>query len=526
MEKVIHFTRLNTILLLILLSFSAEAVLATEHIKPIPDRANNKATSERNTTSQAKGLIMLDYAVIPVPGFKSLDLHGIHLLHQMNSWFYLGLGLHAPLLYGNSGGFMVFDATAHVQRTIFGNSLVNAGISLGGGGGGPTPQQSIQVAGTGGFIKGYIGLGYNFRNFSVGVNYARYKFINSRINSSRLAAFIQKPLSNSVGSYANSGTTIAYNPSLSESGEDNIITLELNNIFQIKPKGTHKKTINSLSIQFSHFLTKNYYLFFLGEAGYYGLPIYNHILAGMGHKFFVSPRISISGQIGVGSGGYSPDRIDTGPGLLVYPKLSVEYLLNNKYGLSLSGGYLLAPMGTSNNFTLGAAINIYLSTKEKNLREPNTAKHLVYRGFRINVFQQTEFDVRVGDIRHPNIKMLSSQFDYIVNDHWYIPVQISFAYTAYFGGPGYGEMLAGLGIQTKYSTTDRFQSFFQILIGGGAHGVLLKPSVGFNYGLSDDLALYGQLAKTISLNAPAHKRFRASSIGIGLTYRFSSLSML
>ncbi|GAV19834.1 hypothetical protein MMIC_P0792 [Mariprofundus micogutta] len=489
-----------------------------------PDAVNNQPTSENTALSEAKGLIMLDYSVIPVPGFKSLDLHGIHFLHQMNDWLYLGLGLHAPLFHGNSGGFMVFDATAHAQRRILGNSFINAGVSFGGGGGGPTPQLSKQVSGTGGFIKAYMGLGYDFRSFSVGANYAHYKFINSRINSSQLNLFIQKPLSYSIGSYANSGNEIEYDPSLSESGGDNMITLELNNIFQIKPKGTHKNTINSLSLQFSHFLTDNYYLFILGEAGYYGLPIYNHILGGVGYKLPVSPRISIFGQIGVGSGGYSPDRIDTGPGLLVYPKFSLEYLLNNNYGLSLSGGYLVAPMGTSKNFTVGLAMNIYQSTKERMQSNSSAEKNLVYQGFRVNVFQQTEFNVQIGSRKHPNIKMLSGQFDYIVNDYWYIPAQVSFAYTAYNGGPGYGEILTGLGIQSKYSTTNPFQGFLQVLLGGGAHGVLLKPSVGFNYGLTDHLALYGQVAKTLSIKAPVNKRFRASSAGLGLTYRFSSLN--
>ncbi|ATX81112.1 hypothetical protein Ga0123462_0236 [Mariprofundus ferrinatatus] len=473
---------------------------------------------------------MLDYAVIPVPGFKSVDLHGIHLLHQMNSWLYLGLGLHAPLLHGNYGGFMVFDVTAHAQQALIGNSFVNAGISLGGGGGGPSIRRSAELTGTGGFIKGYMGIGYDFRNFSVGVNYAHYQFKNSRINSSQLNMFVQKKLSYSIGSYAASGTKTEHDPSHLEEGGENMLTIELNNIFQIKPKGSYTKPINSLSLQFSHFLTNNHYVFFAAEGGYYGMPLYNHILGGVGYRHSVSPRVSLYGQIGVGSGGYSPDRIDTGPGLLVHPKFSIEYFLNNNYGLSLSSGYLFAPKGSSNNFTLGAAINFHLSNKGSGNRSPDAKQNLLYSGIRIHVFQQTEFGVRIGNIRHPDLKMLSTQFDYLLNENWYIPTQVSFAYNSYFGTPGYGEALTGLGIQTGYSTTNSLQGFFQVLIGASAEGVVLKPSVGLNYELSDHYALYGQLAKTISLEKinlyPDRKRFRASSVGIGLTYRFSTLSAL
>ena len=52
----------------------------------------------------------------------------------------------------------------------------------------------------------------------------------------------------------------------------------------------------------------------------------------------VAPRVNLYGQLGFGSGGYAPEKIDTGPGLLVYPKVSAEYLLNKNFGVALSAG--------------------------------------------------------------------------------------------------------------------------------------------------------------------------------------------
>jgi hypothetical protein len=205
----------------------------------------------------------------------------------------------------------------------------------------------------------------------------------------------------------------------------------------------------------------------------------------------------------------------------------VEYLLSNNLGLSLSGGYLVAPKGTSRNFTLGAAMNYHLSTKHKNHREFNTAEDRVYSGFRFNVFPQTGFDVHVGENSHDNVNMLSIQFDYLVNDHWYFATQASVAYNDFLDYPGYGEILTGFGIQNKFSTTNSYQNFFQILIGANVHGILIKPSIGINYSLSENLALYGQLGKTMSVNKfnlyPDDKQFRSYTIGLGLTYRFSLL---
>lgn len=471
--------------------------------------------SDDQALSTAKGLIMLDYEVIPVPGNPSIDLLGFHYLHQLNPWLYLGLGLHAPLVYGDYGGFMVVDATIHAQHRLFGHTFVDGGLSFGGGGGGSSIQQSKALSGNGGFIKGYAGLGYDFRGFTVGVNYSRLRFSHALIDHSQFDVFVQRPINYTIGRYADAGEPIAYQDGLSESGED-IISLELNNMFRLKPKGSNRKTIHLLALQFSHFVTRHGYLFFEAEAGYKGLPLYNQALGGIGYRLALSPRINLYGQVGAGSGGYAPTVIDTGPGLLVYPKLSLEYLWNNKVGLSVSGGYLFAPKGSSRNYTLGAAVNYHLAGIGDDLQGSNSATDLVLRGFRVDIFHQTEFGVRAKGKKLADINMLSAQFDYLMDAHWYVPLQASVSYRSVLGYPGYGEMYTGLGVQTGFSATSRFQNYFQILVGAGPLGIALKPSLGFTYGLSDHYALYGQLSEAFS-----EKRFRAYGVGLGLSYRFS-----
>ena len=514
-------------LLLILISVFAESTFASQQTltasEPVLDEIKNETTLEPSPLSKAKGLIMLDYEVIPIPGNK-IDLLGLHYLHQLNNWLYLGVGVHAPLVQGNYGGFMAFDTTIHAQRKIYGDLFVDAGASFGGGGGGSTVNQSRQLSGTGGFIKSYAGVGYEFNGFSAGLNYNNFRFKNSLINHSQVSLFVQKPVSYMIGSYANSNNTIGADWDSEEPGE-NILTLGLNNIFQIKPQGLSRKTINALSLQFSHFLTENHYLFFAADIGYSGIPLYNQVLGGAGYKFSVSPYVNIYSQVGVGSGGYAPAEIDTGPGVLVYPKLSLEYMLNSELGLSLSGGYLFAPRGSSKNFTLGAAINYHTFSKESHPDSFSSVDNRDFRRIRFNLSQQTEFDVQVGNNRHGNINILSIQLDYVLDDLWYIPVQANVAFNEFLGYPGYGQMLAGLGIQTQFSTTKRFQGFMQILAGADVHGMVLKPSFGLNYSLSDHLALYGQLGKTISLDKmnlyPKSLRLSSYSAGLGFTYRFS-----
>jgi hypothetical protein len=136
------------------------------------------------------------------------------------------------------------------------------------------------------------------------------------------------------------------------------------------------------------------------------------------------------------------------------------------------------------------------------------------------VLQQTAFNVRDRDVTGGRINMLSAQLDAIVSDHVYIPIQGAVAYEAYRDYPGYGELVAGVGIQSQYDKGDRLQFFGQLLGGTNAHGPIVKAGIGMNLGLSDRLAIYASAGKTVA--APSNKTdFRSDNVGLGMTYRFS-----
>ncbi|MHC3995616.1 hypothetical protein ACXWTF_12395 [Thiomicrolovo sp. ZZH C-3] len=506
-------------LLAVLLLPQATLIASEQPTQPLADPDGARYAEHEPHTEH--GLIVADYQVIPLTDSGTIDLFGMRYLQQLNSWLYFGVGFHAPLVEGDYGGFMTLDATLHAQYRIYEGLFIDAGATLGGGGGGSSIAQSKELSGTGGFGIGYIGVGYAFENgFSAGVNYARIKFQDSQIDSSQVNFFIEKSVDYSAGAYADAGKLVPDIYALLSSHE-NILTFEMNNLFQIDPKGTNHKTINTIALQFSHFLDEANYLFIEAEIGYKGLPLYNQVLPGAGHRFALTPRLNLYGQVGVGSGGYSPDLIDTGSGLLVYPKASLEYLLGDTVGLALSGGYLAAPTGTSKNYTVGATLNYHLSTG----RQHTKASASRYKGFRLSLFPQTELNVKVAHADHHDVNMLSAQLDALLHENWYFATQVSVAYNDFRGYPGYGEILAGFGVQNHYTPSTRFQSFFQLLLGTNVDGVVFKPSVGTSYSLSDRFALYAQVGQIVSVNISdlyhEERPFSATSVGAGLTYRFS-----
>ena len=497
--------------------------------------ANPDATSNRKEAANAaqpadvnltrtEGMVMLDYQVIRVPDNASIDLMGFHFMNRMNDWLYLGVGGYAPLVKGEYGGFMAFDVTAYAQRKIAGNLFVDGGVSMGGGGGGKSMQQSKLLSGRGGFVKGSLGFGYDFKDFSTGANVSRMKFSQSAIDETQLNIFLQVPFSYASGPYASSGDRfmLASLPSgrdVADGAGENMLTVGLDNYAQIDPVGSNKGAINVADLQFSHFMTKGSYWHFSLGAGYHGLPLYNQVLGGVGYRAAISAHVNLYAELGIGSGGYATDTIDTGSGLLVYPKLSAEYLLDRNFGLALSAGDLLAPNGSSKNHTFGAALNYHIRSGDAGASDLDEG---VYRGFRVSLLQEIEFNVKFRGKTRDKIDLLALQVDQIVSDHVYIPVQGGVAYSPYLGFPGYGELAAGVGVQNKYSMGDRFRFFGQVLVGTNVHGLIVKPGVGLNYGLSDHLALYGAVGQTIGVTKD---KFSAAYAGLGVTYRFSVPSL-
>ncbi|RQP21424.1 porin family protein [Piscinibacter terrae] len=476
----------------------------------------------------ASGVVMLDYQAIKVEGYPSIDLVGFHVLNKFNDWLSVGVGGHAPLFKGDYGGFMAFDATVHAERRLFGNLSAAAGLSLGGGGGGKNVEQSKIISGSGGFTKGYVGLGYRFSDLSVGLTYSRIRFTGSVIDGSQFGLYVQAPFSYAVGPYEDAGRSVSASPASGAAASDpsvnNTVSFGLDNIIQIHPKGTSKQVVNLVDAQYNHFVTPHTYLLFGGSVGYHGLAGYNQVFGGVGYRQVHTSRLSSNVQLAVGSGGYAPEKIDTGPGLLIYPKLSTEYRFSDTFGLALSAGYLYAPRGSSRNVTLGASL-VYHGTPNGGSPGDSPAREMSYRGHRFHTFLQTGFNTQVGDRDQGKLKLLSVQIDNLLRDNLYIPIQGSIAYGPYLGYPGYGEVLTGLGVQSRYSPGDTFQTFAQVLVGTNIHGLIARPSVGVNLGLSDRFALYGQVGGAVSLDSlgvyPKKYKFRSTSIGVGVSYRFS-----
>jgi hypothetical protein len=486
--------------------------------------------SEAPALRSSEAMIMLDYQVLRVKGDAPIDLMGFHAFYKVTDWLYLGAGVSAPMFKGAYGGFTASDIAAHAKQRLTPQIFATAGLSAGGGGGGRNVENSKTLSGTGGFVKAYVGLGYDFGAVSLGVNVARMKFSGSAIDSTQANVFLEVPYTYVTGPFSSHGQRLSTDDARRaiETSSEHMLTMTFDNYKQRNPEGTFKGAFNIVDLQYAQFFAADSYWFADLGVGYRGLPLSNQVLGGVGRRVRVSQRVTLYGQLGIGSGLYAPEIINTNSGLLVYPKVSMEYGLTKDLGLSLSVGYLVAPNGSSKNQSFGIALTRHLGVGDGSYTGGNSNSNssrdsdsgLTYRAFRVSTFHETDFGIRYRNLDRGQVRMIGIQADAIVNDHWYIPLQVAVAYSAYLGYPGYGELLAGIGLQSRLERQDRWQAFGQLMAGTNVHGLALKGSAGVRYLLNDRVALSINAGHIVAKSASGN-RFAANSIGFGLDYSFS-----
>ncbi|NOR61230.1 MAG: hypothetical protein GQ535_01900 [Rhodobacteraceae bacterium] len=465
------------------------------------------------------GLFILDYQNIQLPDNEEIDLIGYHILSPINDWAYFGLGGYAPFLKGEYGGFMAFGVLAHAQINLTGNIFATAGLSFGGGGGGKSITESVELSGSGGFAKGYLGLGYALEKISFGVNISHMEFFNSAINNTQINVFLQKSFTYDIGAYGRSGSSFSGLPPSRGGEHGSMVSFGQDNYLQINPVGAYKGVINAVDIQYSKFMSAHSYWYYALGVGYKGLPIYNQVIVGMGARFALSERVHVFGQLGLGSGGYAPSQIDTGSGLLLYPKLSAEYMVSHNLGVALTSGYAFALDGTARNFTIGAALNSYFGKPNAGEGAANRAEGR-YNGYRFSLSHEVAFNLSINDTPIADLNMITIQLDKLISDQVYIPLRAAISYQSYRGYPGYGEVSAGIGYQNRYTAGDPLQYFSEIHIGANVQGAIGRYAIGIDFALQEGFALRASFGQTFG---PEH--FRASQISLGLTSRFSLLNI-
>ncbi|WP_299158076.1 hypothetical protein [uncultured Tenacibaculum sp.] len=469
-----------------------------------------------------KGFGQLDFLSIKMPGNeKNMDFTGLHYNLKLNDWSYAGLGFYGAV-GGIRGGFFTLGINAGIQKKITENLFIDTGFHFGGGGGASAPD------GGGAFILPHLNLGYDFKYFSTTAGYSYINFFDKgAIKSSQFNIAIQIPLSFELTSFKEREKSFSIdnlkNSSWDQKTNRASLLVHLNNLSVTK--GNLKgKTIRLAGFEFNSYLNNNIFFFVKADGAYHGIKAgYMDILLGGGYHFSMNKnRTNILAKFGVGAGGGGG--VDTKGGFLIYPDISIEQKLFDNIYASINKGYLMSPDSHFTSSTLGFGLKYYLDKdgiKSKN-KSFSTAK---FKGLEAIIKQDLYLNAARDTGINQNMHQISLQFNFFLNKYIYGTGQTSFAN---FGDAGaYAEGIVGLGVQSNAFFNNTTSLFVQALAGaagGGGistgQGLIVKPSAGINYKLTDKLNLRAGLGYVKARGGSLSSSF----LNFGVSYNFSYLT--
>ncbi|WP_420553203.1 hypothetical protein [Tenacibaculum aiptasiae] len=470
-----------------------------------------------------KGFGQLDFLSIKMPGNEeNMDFTGLHYNLKLNDWSYAGLGFYGAV-GGIRGGFFTLGINAGIQQKITKKLFLDTGFHFGGGGGASAPD------GGGAFILPHFNLGYDFKYFSATAGYSYINFFDKgNINSSQFNVAVQIPLSFDFTSFKEREQSFSIenltNTSWNQKRNRASLLVHLNNLSVTK--GNLKgKTIRLAGFEFNSYLNDNIFFFVKADGAYHGIKAgYMDILLGGGYHLSMNKnRTNILAKFGVGAGGGGG--VDTKGGFLIYPDISIEQkLFNNVYG-SINKGYLMSPDGHFTSSTLGFGLKYYID-KDGIESEENSFSTAKLKGLEAIIKQDLYLNAARDTGINQDMHQISLQVNFFFNKYIYGAGQTSFAN---FGDAGaYAEGIVGLGVQSNTFFNNTTSVFLQALAGaagGGGistgQGLIVKPSAGVNYKLTDKLNLRAGLGYVKARGGS----LSSSYLNFGISYNFSYLSV-
>jgi hypothetical protein len=486
-----------------------------------------------------KGFAKIDFLSINMPVAEisneaNMGFTGIHYNLILSNSFYTGIGIYGAVS-GARGGFFTLGVNAGIKKYFSQNFYLDTGFHFGGGGG------ARALDGGGAFILPHFNLGYNFKNFSINSGWSYVNFFDSgKIKDHQLNIGIEIPIDFQFSNFKYSEKEINLknleNSSWNKKPKRNSLMAHFNNLKVLSKENSttnevlEGKTIKLAGFEFASYLNNNWFTFLKVDGAYDGIKAgYMDVFLGGGYHLSMNKnRTNILAKFGIGAGGGGG--VDTKGGFLLYPDISLEQQLLKDIYVSINKGYLFSPNRHFYTSNFGFGIKYYIERNGIKTNN-NSFTKAKFKGFEVIVKQDLYFNaVRDKIINNSNLKenlhQISLQINLDLNNNIYIAGQTSFAN---FGNAGaYAEGIVGLGLKTNSIFNNSTKLFAQVLsgaAGGGGistgEGLIVKPSLGFNYKLSETLNI---ITSTGYVKAKGGK-LSSPFVNLGLKYNIAFLKL-
>lgn len=471
----------------------------------------------------------LNYIHVHMPeGEIPMGITGLHYDFDFSSHFYGGVGMYAAII-GDQGGLFTLGAEIGFQQKLFRNIYFDTDFHFGGGGG------YRYLVKDGGYINSNTGLKLKTKKFEFGVQYSYFDFYKGSIKSNSISAFVSIPATFRYSDYTEANKDFVSTGNTSHffwnrTAAKNAYQLRFDHFFAIGETKDQwhepiTNTLYTLGFEYDYYLNRKWFSYIQLDAMYKGLTSgFMDLFLGVGYEPVRSKYFNVFTKFGVGASG---GRVEREGGLTIYPSIGLETKLFKQFSLTVHGGYMMAPYGNFEVYTLGYGLK-YTGYKNGTHHPEITSetKKLHTNGTRVSVQNQTYFQAASTQIAPEDLQLIAVQLNYDLSKRFYLTGQAAFAYDGKSGG--YADGMVGLGWYTPKYLYDKMQTSLEFLVGaaGGAHvdtgaGLAIKPKVGFHYFLNDSLSLLLSGGKII---AP-YGNLNSVNLNAGIAFQFSSLSL-
>ncbi|MEE9406592.1 MAG: hypothetical protein V3V28_00820 [Polaribacter sp.] len=469
----------------------------------------------------------VSYSLKPTMGFV-----GVNYNIPINDWLYTGAGFHTAVT-GDQGGLFTLGVNLGVNTQIYKNLYFDANIHFGGGGG------YRSLVNGGGIIYPNAGLQYKKNGYSFGVQYGYVNFFTGIQKNDNVSFFVEIPTTLRTVSYADAQEKFIVDSTSKDEfwqkpAVKSVQQMTFDYFFPFGDSRTDASTtpkykaidhtLSVLGFEYQRYLTNNTFIYAHVDAMYAGLTAgFMDLFLGVGKNFVETRYVNLFGKFGLGAAG---GRIYPENGLTIYPNIGADVKITKKFGVSAHGGYHRSIGGTFEAYTAGFSLKYYgLSGGTKDPFSDEKITEIKTQGVQIVVENQSYFDVAKFGIPASDLQLIALKAQYDLNHRFYVAAEASFAYLGKSGGYAHG--IFGLGIKSNKFLNDNFSTFLELsggVAGGGrvdsGEGVLLRPTIGINYHVNNDLSFHiagGQMWSPFG-------NVNSSNINIGLTYAFSILN--
>jgi hypothetical protein len=492
-------------------------------------------------TKELHNTIRLNYILVHQPDEKvgynlqpTMGFVGLNYNIPLNDWLYTGAGFHTAIT-GDQGGLFTLGVNLGVNFPLYKNLFFDANIHFGGGGG------YRSLVNGGGIVYPNAGLQYKTDAFSFGVQYGHVNFFTGIQKNDNVSFFIEIPTTLRKSSYAEAQKTFIVNNTSKDIFEvkpavKSVQQVTFDYFFPIGNSRTDASTNpsyqqidNTLSIlgfEYQRYLTENTFIYAHVDAMYAGLTAgFMDLFFGVGKNFIETKYINFFAKMGIGAAG---GRIFPEGGLTAYPNAGADIRITEKFGLSVHGGYHRSIGGVASFQAYTAGFSLKYYGLSGGISDPFTKEKVTKiktQGIQLAVQNQTYFDVAKFGIPSSDLQLIGLKVMYDINRRFYLAGEASFAYKGKSGGYAHG--VFGLGIRSNKFFNEKISTFLEMsagVAGGGrvdsGEGILVRPTLGFNYHVNNDLSLHASGGQMWS----PFGNVNSTNINIGLAYGLSILN--